>query len=895
MRSLQPVAVCLLVLALAGPVSAQAPAWRFLTATPTVSQPTEAERLLGELDRLDVIVEPLPLVTGNAVRGDLITVSLPGGEMTYRVSRITSYLPGITSLAAMSEDGSGGMVAVSITADGPVGAVTAGAEEYYLIRDGGGEPRLVLVDSAEQDHLQCGVSDAEEDADHGALLLTEGDGLQLAAPEPGVHMRALADASGIPLTIDLMIAYTPMSAAWAQTSHLGSIENVIAQSMARSQLVLDNSGVDITLRLVHAFEVDYPETGSSVLNLQRLTASPDFNPFGPNAAGYMEEVHVRREQWGADLVTLFADGGDFGGVAWLLDRVGGQRHMGFSVNRVQQVATSYTLIHELGHNMGSHHGRDQILYAAGPGGGLFPYSTGWRWTGTSGAKWFSVMSYGRDGDTAELPYLSNPDIIVDGMPSGDYHGPYAPADNARSFREAKLAVASYSPTRLDPPVIAVAASDLTVTIDAGAVATRTVAIGNAGASDLTWTADLVVSFNGDLDDMHRAFAEVTADLPAALEMPGAVASHAVNISPIEAARANGDMAIYQTSFEAAQGFPLGVHDIVEMWSNPGNQMRVSSENPSDGSQHLRIPADTPITGASVVDSPYFGPWSTGAYEFAMDVAVSATGGSTYHLTFSDGITGDWFSGMVFTNSGALFLWSPTSGYIGTGLGFTPGAYQRLMVSIDPANSQVTFALDYEQIGVLPRVGATSFGRLRIQRSAGGGTDFIDIDNISYVSAFRGLGWAEVDRYAGSVVPGGEQIVALGFDATSLTPGTYSAELVLRSNDPAGIEQRLPVVMNVTGPISTNDEPARLETRLLGVHPNPSRTTTTVQFILGEPGTVQLEVISVTGQRVALLVDEIRSSGSHDVVINTSSFANGMYLLRLRAGEIVESARLLVIR
>jgi len=894
MRSLQTVAICFLLLALVGPVSAQAQTWRFLTATPTVSQATEGERLVGELDRLAVIVDPLPLVAGHVVSGDLMIVSLPGGEVSYRVSRITSYLPGIISLAGIAEDGSGGMVAVSFTAEGPVGAVTDGADAYYLIRDGDGEPRLVLVDSAEQDHLQCGVSEGE-DADHGALLHSEGEGLQFAALEPGVHMRALADASGIPMTIDLMIAYTPMSAAWAQSSHLGSIEIVIAQSMARSQLVLDNSGVDITLRLVHAFEVNYQESESSWLNLQRLTASPDFNPYGPNAYGYMEEVHVLREQWGADLVTLFAYGGDSGGVAWLLDRVGGQRHLGFSVNRVQQVANSYTLIHELGHNMGSHHGRDQSPYAAGPGGGLFPYSTGWRWTGTSGAKWFSVMSYGRDGDTAEVPYLSNPDIIVDGMPSGDYHGPYAPADNARSVREAKLAVASYSPTQLDPPVIVVAASDLTVTIPAGAVATRTVAIGNAGASDLTWTADLVVPFNGDLHDVHRASEDVTAALSAALEMPGAVASHAVNISPIEAARVYGEIAIYQTSFESAQGFPLGEHDIVGMWSNPGNQMRVSSENPSDGSQHLRLPANTPTTGASVIDSPYFGPWSTGAYEFAMDVAVSATGGSTYHLVFSDGTTGDWFTGMVITNSGALFLWSPASGYVPTGVGFMPGAYKRLRISIDPASPQVIYALDQEEIGVTPLVNATSFGRLRIQRSAGGGIDVIDIDNISYVSAFRGLGWAEVDRYAGSVAPGGEQIVALGFDSSSIDPGPYSAELVLRSNDPEGVEQRLPVVMTVTEPISTRDDPARLESRLLGNHPNPTSSTTTVQFVLGASATVQLEVISVTGQRVALLVDEMRSGGSHYVEFNTSSLASGLYLLRLRAGEIVDSAPMLVIR
>ena len=84
-----------------------------------------------------------------------------------------------------------------------------------------------------------------------------------------------------------------------------SINNVIAQAMAKAQLALDNSNTLINMRLVHSAQVAYTESGSYSTDLDRLTSTSD---------GYMDEVHTWRDQYGADLVAIFTHENVTGGV-----------------------------------------------------------------------------------------------------------------------------------------------------------------------------------------------------------------------------------------------------------------------------------------------------------------------------------------------------------------------------------------------------------------------------------------------------------------------------------------------------------------------------------------------------------------------------------------------------
>jgi hypothetical protein len=228
-----------------------------------------------------------------------------------------------------------------------------------------------------------------------------------------------------PVNLDVMIVYTPLARQWAD-SYGGGIANVIAQAVAKGQLALDNSNTVLTITLVYSGEVTYTESGSSSTDLDRLQNTSD---------GYMDSVHTLRNQYYADIVGLFTKVEDAGGVGYLLSTTSGSPAYAFSISRVQQAGWTYTYIHEMGHNMGCHHRKDQ---ATQPGPGLFSYSAGWHWVGNDSGKYCSVMSY-EDGGYNTVAYFSNPSILYQGVATG--HS--ADGDNARTLREIKNVIAAY--------------------------------------------------------------------------------------------------------------------------------------------------------------------------------------------------------------------------------------------------------------------------------------------------------------------------------------------------------------------------------------------------------------------------------------------------------------------
>jgi len=267
-------------------------------------------------------------------------------------------------------------------------------------------------------------------------------------------------------TIDVMILITPSAESWGNSIG-GGIENVIAMSMVNAQLVLDNSEVKMLATLVHTALINHTQNVSSNVLLRRLTASPDFNPFGSDFDGYFEEVHDWRDEYGADLVAVFANVSDTGGLAWLLTSRFGMPSMGFSLTRVQQAATGYTHIHEMGHNMGLHHHAQQNFQPGPTQWTNWPenhWSAGWRWTGTDGGHYCSVMSYTSgqyydDGIThTQVPYFSNHSVLYAGVPTGEF----VMGDNSRTLLKIKHVIAAYRTNDL-AEVITKEGSDITIT------------------------------------------------------------------------------------------------------------------------------------------------------------------------------------------------------------------------------------------------------------------------------------------------------------------------------------------------------------------------------------------------------------------------------------------------
>ena len=240
--------------------------------------------------------------------------------------------------------------------------------------------------------------------------------------------------SDTPTIIDVMIVYTPAAATYAGGT--AGINNVIAQAMVRAQACMDNSEIPITFRLIHSAQTSYTESGNSNTDLSRLQKTSD---------GYMDEVHSWRTTYGADVVCLLTTASDTGGLGYALTSgflPSGFPSYAFSISRVQQTANTYTLIHEVGHNMGAGHHKDQNVQ---PGPQLYSYSGGWRWTGTNGSRYCSVMTYESgtyfaDGLThTRVGYFSSPSLSHQGAAAGDA----ASGDNARTLRSTATLTAAY--------------------------------------------------------------------------------------------------------------------------------------------------------------------------------------------------------------------------------------------------------------------------------------------------------------------------------------------------------------------------------------------------------------------------------------------------------------------
>ncbi len=360
-----------------------------------------------------VVLNPVIASSNVLVPGDVITINLFADTvLTSVVDRVSKNVNGTVTVRGRIDGYTLGYVIISTTNGNSLASIQIPetGERYRIQMDTLTGTHYVLEENIDQlNELEDGPTPIPPTTQQ-MVVMTD---------------TPIADSPLDSANIDVMIGYTPAAQQWADSSG-GGIANVVAQAVAKGQLALDNSNTIMTITLVYSGEVTYMESGSSSTDLDRLTSTSD---------GYMDSVHTLRNQYHADVVGLFTKVEDTGGIGWLLTTSSGNQSYAFSISRVQQVGWTYTYIHEMGHNMGCHHRKDQTTQ---PGPGLFSYSAGWHWIGTDSGQYCSVMSY-EDGGYSTVAYFSNPSINYQGIPTGNA----TDGDNARTLREIKDVIAAY--------------------------------------------------------------------------------------------------------------------------------------------------------------------------------------------------------------------------------------------------------------------------------------------------------------------------------------------------------------------------------------------------------------------------------------------------------------------
>ena len=79
------------------------------------------------------------------------------------------------------------------------------------------------------------------------------------------------------------------------------------------------------------------------------------------------------------------------------------------------------------------------------------------------------------------------------------------------------------------------------------------------------------------------------------------------------------------------------------------------------------------------------------------------------------------------------------------------------------------------------------------------------------------------------------------------------------------------------------------------YPNPFNPSTTIRYGLPNRSHVSLTVFNTLGQQVSILRNGEEDAGYHEVQFNATNLPSGVYFYRLRAGDFVETKRLLLIR
>ncbi|MEJ2193374.1 MAG: T9SS type A sorting domain-containing protein [Ignavibacteriaceae bacterium] len=79
------------------------------------------------------------------------------------------------------------------------------------------------------------------------------------------------------------------------------------------------------------------------------------------------------------------------------------------------------------------------------------------------------------------------------------------------------------------------------------------------------------------------------------------------------------------------------------------------------------------------------------------------------------------------------------------------------------------------------------------------------------------------------------------------------------------------------------------------YPNPFNPTTTIGYKIPECELVTLKVYNILGKEVATLVNEVKPAGEYEIKFGSSSLVSGVYYYQLKAGNLVETKKMILLK
>ncbi|MEA3480123.1 MAG: T9SS type A sorting domain-containing protein, partial [Bacteroidota bacterium] len=79
-----------------------------------------------------------------------------------------------------------------------------------------------------------------------------------------------------------------------------------------------------------------------------------------------------------------------------------------------------------------------------------------------------------------------------------------------------------------------------------------------------------------------------------------------------------------------------------------------------------------------------------------------------------------------------------------------------------------------------------------------------------------------------------------------------------------------------------------------IYPNPCSGTAKIRYRIQDAGYRMIGLFSIEGRKIRELVHEKKIPGEYEIVIDVSDLPDGLYIIRLQAGNDVRMQKLVVI-